>query len=57
MMKGVGPASRWAEVGPRMIPVDTPGCFHSRLILDFIEREGISLDYNYLTETESLEGV
>ena len=49
-LKGVGSPSRWAEVGPRLVQVDTPGCFHSRLILDFIEREDIDLDYNYLTD-------
>lgn len=42
------PGARWHEISPRLIQVDTPGCFNSRLILDWIREQHIKLDYNYL---------
>ena len=46
VLRACGP--RWREIRPRVIGVDTPGCFNSRLILDWIKQEKIQLAYNYL---------
>jgi len=39
---------KWREITSTFFGVDTPGCFNSRLILDWIKRENIELAYNYL---------
>jgi microcystin degradation protein MlrC len=50
VLKSAGQAALWQELDPETVEVDSPGAFNSRCILDFIEREGIQLDYNYLTD-------
>ena len=39
---------KWREITSTSFGVDTPGCFNSRLILDWIKQEKIELAYNYL---------
>jgi len=45
VIKGCGP--RYSELTENIIGVDTPGYFHSSLILDWVKREHIPLSWNY----------
>lgn len=45
VIKGCGP--RYRELTENIFGVDTPGYFHSRLILEWIKRERIPLSWNY----------
>ena len=46
VIRACGPESR--EISPNIIGVDTPGCFHSRLALPWIEQQNINPSYDCL---------
>ncbi len=48
VLKACGP--RWDEINRNRYGVDTPGCFNSGLILDWVKQENIKLDFNYWEE-------